>query len=123
MNDTKDMKTLNQRARECREAADKWYCDPRTGERIERNVSECLMLMVSEISEAMEGHRKNLMDDKLPHRRMVEVEIADLLIRAFDFAGEHGLDLDGAVREKMAYNAKRADHTHEARLAPGGKKF
>jgi len=30
-------------------------------------VARCLCLQHSEISEAMEGHRKNLMDDKLPH--------------------------------------------------------
>ena len=33
-----------------------------------------LMLVVSELAEAMEGHRKSLMDDKLPHRTMLEVE-------------------------------------------------
>ena len=37
------------------------------------------MLIVSEIAEAMEGERKDLMDDKLPHRKMAEVELADAL--------------------------------------------
>jgi NTP pyrophosphatase (non-canonical NTP hydrolase) len=115
--------TLNELARQIHEANDKWWRDPRTGERIERNKGELLMLMVSEIAEAMEGERKNLMDDKLPHRPMAEVELADLLIRAFDYAGAYGYDLDGAVREKLAFNAVRADHTHEARLAAHGKKW
>lgn len=83
------------------------------------------MLTVSELSEAMEGHRKGLMDDKLPHRKMFEVELADALIRIFDIAGapELCLDVGGAFVEKMLYNAKRKDHTNEARLAEGGKKY
>lgn len=81
------------------------------------------MLMVSEISEAMEGDRKNLMDDKLPHRTMVEVELADAIIRICDYAGDHNLDIGGALIEKLEYNRKREDHTHAARLQPNGKKF
>src|SRR6185369_4809110 len=46
-----------------------------------------LMLMVSEIAEAMEGTRKSLMDDHLKHRPMVEVELADAIIRICDFSG------------------------------------
>lgn len=88
-----------------------------------RNTAELLMLIVSELSEALEGHRKDLMDDKLPHRKMFEVELADVLIRVFDLAGGYGLDLDGAFEEKMLVNATRKDHTIEARLAPGGKKY
>lgn len=120
---TTDMMSLNTRAKLTHEANAKWWQNPATGERIERNKGELLMLIVSEISEAMEGERKDLMDDKLPHRRMAEVELADALIRIFDYAGAFGYDLDGAVREKMEYNAKRADHTHEARAAQGGKKW
>jgi NTP pyrophosphatase (non-canonical NTP hydrolase) len=71
----------------------------------------------------MEGERKNLMDDKLPHRKMAEVELADALIRIFDYAGAHGYDLQGAYTEKMAFNAVREDHTHEARKIAGGKQF
>lgn len=32
-------------------------------------------------------------------------------------------DIDGAYTEKMAFNAKREDHTHEARRIAGGKQF
>ncbi len=81
------------------------------------------MLMVSEIVEAMEGVRKGLRDEHLPHRPSVEVELADLLIRVFDYAGATRLDLQGAYDEKRAYNAKRADHKPENRLKPGGKKW
>lgn len=107
----------------CRHEAEKWYHNPFTGERIFHNHGERFMLMVSEISEAMEGHRKNLMDDKLIHRSMVEVELADLLIRVFDYAGEYGLDLGGALIEKLEYNRKREDHTHAARCGVNGKKY
>lgn len=82
-----------------------------------------LCLIHSEISEAMEGHRKGLMDDHLPHRSMVEVELADAVIRIADLAGALGLDLGGAIAEKMTYNATRADHKPEARAAQGGKAY
>lgn len=117
------MKTLNDYATECHSANAKWWQDMTTGARLERNKGELLCLIHSEISEAMEGERKNLMDDKLSHRRSAEVELADALIRIFDYAAAFGYDLEGAYKEKMAYNAARADHTHEARALAGGKKW
>jgi hypothetical protein len=86
-------------------------------------VAEKLVLIHSEISEAMEGHRKGLMDDKLPHRLMVEVELADAMIRIADLFGALGLDAGGAIAEKMAYNAIREDHKPAAREAIGGKSY
>lgn len=86
-------------------------------------VAQKLCLVHSEVSEAMEGHRKNLMDDKLPHREMCEVELADAVIRIFDLAGARGYDLGAAIAEKMAYNAHRPDHKPEARAAAGGKQY
>ena len=74
-----------------------WWNDPATGKPLDRNVPEMLCLIHSEISEGMEGYRKNLMDDKLPHRPMLEVELADAVIRIADLAGVMGLDLAGAV--------------------------
>lgn len=100
-----------------------WWTDLNTGEPLQRNKGEMLMLMVSEISEAMEGERKDLMDDKLPHRRMAEVELADALIRIFDYAGAYDYDLAGAMIEKMEYNAQRSDHKPENRALANGKKF
>jgi len=101
----------------------RWWRDPATHEPIQRNVGEMLMLTVSELAEAMEGHRKGLMDDKLPNRPMFEVELADTIIRIMDMAEGLGLDLAGAWRDKLEYNAKREDHTDAHRLAPGGKKY
>lgn len=114
---------LNGYAEECHENNKLWWVDIDTGLPKERNVGELLMLATSELAEAMEGHRKNLMDDKLPHRTMFEVELADCLIRIFDMAGGFNLDLEGAYREKTEYNRNRQDHKVETRQADGGKKY
>lgn len=100
-----------------------WYNDPKTGKPITRNVGELICLIHSELSEAMEGHRKGLKDDKLPHRDMVEVELADAVIRICDMAGYLELDLGGAIVEKLEYNRNRADHKPENRAKEGGKAY
>jgi len=99
-----------------------WWHD-KDGNRIERNKAELLCMVHTEISEAVEGERKDLNDDKLPHRKMAEVELADAVERIFDYAGAFGYDLGGALMEKQAYNRTRADHTHEEREKENGKKF
>jgi len=76
-----------------------WWSDLSTGKRIDRNVGELLMLIVSEICEGAEGLSGNLMDDKLPHRKMIEVELADFAIRLFDLGG--GLDLATGISEQF----------------------
>ena len=88
-----------------------------------QTIATKLCLIHSEVSEAMEGARKDLMDDHLPHRKMVEVELADAMIRIMDLAGAMGLDLGGAMVEKLQYNTSRADHKVENRVSTGGKKF
>lgn len=100
-----------------------WWHDLTTGQPLNRNVPEMLCLIHSEISEALEGYRKDQMDDKLPHRKMIEVELADAAIRIFDLAGGLGLDIGGAMAEKMEFNANRKDHKIENRKAEGGKKI
>ena len=82
-----------------------------------------ICLVHSEVSEMMEGERKGLMDDKLPHRPMGEVECADAIIRLLDLAGARGWDVQGALDEKRAFNAQRIDHKREHRDADGGKKY
>jgi hypothetical protein len=54
---------------------------------------------------------------------MVEVEIADAIIRLLDRAGKYNYDIGGAIIEKIAYNKQRADHKPEAREGTNGKKF
>lgn len=100
-----------------------WHSNIRTGEPVDRNVGECLMLIVSEVSEGMEGHRKNKADDHLPHRKSLEVELGDAIIRVADLSGKLGLDLPGAIVEKIIYNRSRADHRPENRAKEGGKAF
>lgn len=111
---------LNELAGRIHQQNVRWWHD-RAGRRIERNKGELLCLIHSEVSEAMEGERKDLQDDKLPHRRMAEVELADAIIRILDYAGGFGYDIGGALVEKLRYNQQRHDHTYEARSQPGGK--
>lgn len=92
----------------------------------DHNIPEKLCLIHSEISEGMEGYRKGLMDDHLPHRLMIEVELGDAVIRIMDLAGYLGLDLSGAILQKLEYNLQRSisgDHSPEERAKPNGKKF
>lgn len=193
------VETINQLAVEIFEQnrAVGWWDD------LDRCPFQTLQLVNTEIAEATEGDRKGLMDDHLPHRKMAEVELADTMIRALDFAGRYGwrfsprltvdrdsylgkfvhmvtghstmavkhlgltgincllasklwgneihgmghrilrqpveydflidmcltvaeayhFDLESAIREKLAYNAKRADHKRENRVQSGGKSY
>lgn len=100
-----------------------WHTNIHTGELIDRNKGEMIALIHSEISEALEGERKGLMDDHLPERQMVEVEMADAVIRIMDYCGRFGYDIGGAIVDKLEYNRKRKDHKIENRVKDGGKKF
>ena len=101
----------------------KWWVDIISNAPIKRNVPEMLCLIHSEISEGLEGYRKNLMDDKLPERSMLEVELADAVIRICDMAAGLKLDLFGAIADKLEYNLTREDHTLEHRRSEHGKKI
>ena len=90
---------------------------------LDPDVPKRLMLIVSELAEAMEADRKGLSDSHLTHREGVEVELADAVIRIFDLCGAMSLDLGGAIVEKLEYNKQRADHKPENRAKAGGKKY
>lgn len=100
-----------------------WWHDINTNEPLQRNDGELLLLQVSEIIEGFEGLRKDLMDDKLVTRKMIEVEQADALARMLDYCGGRGIDLAGALLHKLAYNTLRLDHKKESRQGANGKKF
>jgi hypothetical protein len=101
----------------------KWWVD-KDGNPLERNKSEMIALMHSELSECLEGVRKSLPDTHLPQYSMELVELADTIIRIFDYAEGHKLGALGPViLNKIIYNRQREDHKREARERANGKKF
>jgi len=94
----------------------------------ERNVGEMLMLVVSELGEAMEAHRKNRFanieafnardEDRTTDSDVVsdfqelvkdtfEDEIADAVIRLLDLSAGLGIDLESHINLKVSYNKSR----------------
>jgi len=74
----------------------------------DRNDGECIALMHSELSEALEALRSgNPPSEKADGFTSLEEELADLIIRVADYAGARHLDLAGAVEAKMEYNRSR----------------
>lgn len=70
-----------------------------------------IVLMHAELSEGVEALRgapfPGLPDKHLPHRPGIEVELADLIIRAMNYGSARGLDIPGAIIEKVRFNATR----------------
>lgn len=101
---SQNLPNLTQLSKIVHKANAKWWQDIDTGEPLKR---------------------KSLMDDKLPQYPMAPVEIIDTIIRCLDYlAGFHpDVDVQEVFDAKMAYNATREDHTHEARKIARGKQF
>jgi hypothetical protein len=114
---------LNEYAHDVHVENKKWWYDPATGNALDRNFGEMIALCHSELSEALEGHRKNLQDDHLPQYKMADVELIDCMIRLFDLLDARGVNVEEVFWAKMAYNRDRADHKLENRLLPGGKAY
>jgi hypothetical protein len=88
-----------------------------------RELGTGIALIHSELSEALEAGRKDLMDDHLVHRKGLEVELADVFIRLCDEGQRQRCDIFKAAQEKHAYNQVRPDHKLENRAKEGGKQF
>lgn len=91
----------------------------------ERNVGEMLMLVTSELGEAMEAHRKGRFakleeaqsnissggDFKMNFEKYIkdtfEDEIADAVIRLLDMAAGLGIDIEQHINAKVQYNKSR----------------
>lgn len=132
--DTFRAKRFNRLVADAHEAAVKagWHHDLVTGEPKPLDFPKMIALAHSELSEALEANRKNLMDDKLPEYPGEVVELIDLTIRAFDTIGavikkwaDQGVDIDPGVVyvAKRNFNDMRQDHKPENRRAVGGKGY
>lgn len=72
----------------------------------------CMARIMGEVGEAVEAMRHgNPESEKIPGHSHVAEELADTLIRIFDFCGLRDIDLGAAVIEKMRYNESRP-HLH-----------
>ena len=91
-----------------------------------KDVALKLMLITSELGEAMEAHRKDKFADIELYEHEMEVfpsnpndnfvnrikdtfedEVADALIRILDMCGGYGIDIQFHVENKLKYNATR----------------
>lgn len=88
----------------------------------DRNFGEQLMLMVSELSEAMEEYRIHgtnnskflRIEDGKPEG--IAAEFADVLIRLADTCGKYNIPIEEAIRLKAEYNTTRP-YRHGGKLA------
>jgi len=123
------LKGLNEAAKRIHAAAKEkgfYNTTPETG--------TALMLVVSELSEAMEADRNNHKANREVYEAIIgkgekwdaenfefwikdthEDEITDAIIRLLDYAGFKNIDIEWHIREKLAYNLTRP-HKH-------GKKY
>lgn len=75
-----------------------------------------LMIIVGTVAAAMEGHRKGDM-------RRYGANLWEALLAVYALAQARHVNLDDVIAQKLAFNATRADHKIENRMAEGGKKY
>ena len=97
-------KTIRQLQKEAHETAKSkgWWDEPRT-------FLECIALIHSELSEAVESYRKFGIPTNIKEisKDDLSVELADTLIRIFDMCEFYNIDLESALEFKMEYNKSR----------------
>ena len=73
----------------------------------ERNFGEVIALMHTELSEAFEEYRHETYYENGTKPCGIPSELADVVIRIFDFCGGNDIDLEKIILEKMEYNETR----------------
>ena len=76
-----------------------------------RNIPELLMLVVSEVSEALEAFRRDEMETHYTPEGKPEgfwTELSDAVIRIMDLAGAYNVDLEHVIALKHEYNKTRS---------------
>ncbi len=66
----------------------------------QRNIGEALMLIVTELAEAMEAHR-------VQDQANFKEELADTFIRLFDLCGGLNIDIASEIEKKALRNKQR----------------
>jgi NTP pyrophosphatase (non-canonical NTP hydrolase) len=81
-----------------------------------RSDVESIALMITELSEAIEAIRNgNLKDKHCPEFDNLTIELADCIIRIFDFCGHKEIDIGSAILAKHEANRKRS-HKHGGKV-------